>query len=185
MLSYVKKFGTIIIIAILFTAFAFSIVDLIVESPDYGDICPMRPKALPRNINEDCQQLEVPASFEESCYARNGYIEYTYDNEGCQESYECNTCHAEYSAAQKQHRKVGFYVTGILGVMAIIAGLYVRSKEEVIEWVFSGLLIGGIISIFIGTIMYFGDMDRFTRPVVLLVEMGLIIWIAIKTTRKE
>ena len=69
--------------------------------------------------------------------------------------------------------------------MAVLVGLFARSKEEVVEWIYSGFLIGGILSIIFGTISYFGDMGRFVKPIVLIVELGLIIFIALRVGKKK
>ena len=69
--------------------------------------------------------------------------------------------------------------------MAILVGLYSKGKEEVIEWIFSGILIGGILSIIFGTVSYFNDMGRFVKPIILIVELGLIILIALRTAKKR
>jgi len=184
MLKNVKKIGVIIVIAILFAFFAFSIVEVIMPQPDYRDYCR---DIVPKRFVEaqNCAELDIPESEEDACFDLRGFFEYEYDAGGCPVSYECNTCQVELDEASKDFRFLGFLVTTILGVLAIIAGLYVRPKDEVIEWVFSGILIGGIISIFIGTTMYFSDMGRFLRPIVLLVEMALIILITWKTTHKK
>ena len=184
MLQYVKKYGVIAIIAILFAFFSFSIVDLIVENPDYDDYCNNNKEIPLRHMDMteiECDELEVPDEAYDSC---RGYIEYKYDSKGCPVSYSCNECHVNLDEAREKHNMVGFIVTGILGVLAIIVGMYINSKEDVVDWVLSGLIIGGILSIFIGTARYFGDMSRFLRPIVLFLEMALIIWIAIKTRKK-
>jgi len=184
MLKNVKKIGVIIVIAILFAFFSFSIVEVIMLEPDYRDYCR---DIVPKRFVEaqNCGELDIPEVQEDACYDQRGFFEYKYDAQGCPVSYECNTCQVELDEASKEFRFVGFLVTTILGVIAIIAGLYVRPNEEVVEWVFSGILIGGIISIFIGTMMYFRDMGRFLRPIVLLGEMALIMLITWKTTRKK
>ncbi len=71
-----------------------------------------------------------------------------------------------------------------MGIVAILFGLYMKTDQEVVEWVYSGILIGGIISVFIGTMMYFGDMNRFAKPIVLFFEIALVVWIAVKTSRR-
>ena len=186
MLDKVKKYGIIIIIAILFATFAFSIVDVVMEEPDYEDYCFIEAKPIVRDSGIKCPDFEVPEDSEVAeCQAKDGRIEYSHDKDGCVESYECNLCFGEYENAQKDHRLVGFIVTGILGVIAIIVGLYVKSKSEIVEGIYSGFLIGGIISITIGTMSYFPHMGRFIRPVVLLVEIILIVLIALKTATKK
>lgn len=186
MLENVKKFGIIIVIAILFGFFSFSIVDLVAEEPEYEDFCKERAQPMrPLKNSEACQAFREPTEAEsDDCELRKGNIVYSYDAEGCPTSFECSMCRLAYDEASKQHRLIGFIITSLIGVIAIIVGLYITSKKDVVEWVFSGLLIGGIISIFIGTMMYFQDMGRFVKPFVLLAEIALIIWIAVKTSMR-
>ncbi len=187
MLEKTKKIGIIIVIAVLFSMFVFSLVDVVMESPEYENFCGAEEKPI-RPLQKD---LECPAFAEstsserEDCGLRKGDIEYSYDELGCPISYECNTCRALYEDASKQHRLIGFIITSVLGLIAVIIGMYIKSKKDIVEWVFSGIIIGGIASIFIGTLEYFGDMGRFVRPFVLLAEMAMIIWVAIKTSKKK
>ena len=185
MFDKVKKIGIIVIMAILFTTFSFSIIDMIVEQPEYNDFCfeemkPFRPEQ--RDL--ECPNFKEASSDEMAlCNSGEGYIEYEYDEQGCPISYECNTCRAEYESAGKTHRLIGFIVMGIIGIVAVIAGMYLTAKNEIVEWVYSGILIGGIANIFFGTVIYFRDMGRFVKPFILLIEMGLIIWVAIRTSK--
>ena len=187
MIEKVKKYGVIAIIAILFALFAFSIVDVVEESPKYENYCgsdamPVRP--LQKELN--CPGFIEPTADErERCSLSKGDIIYNYDANGCPTSFECNPCRGKFEEASKGHRLIGFIITSIFGVVAILIGLFVKSKEDVVEWIYSGILIGGILSIVFGTMSYFADMGRFVKPIVLLVEMLLIILIAIKTVKKK
>ena len=190
MITNVKKYGIIVIIAILFTFFCFSIVDLVMENPRYDDYCgnkyANRPYPVKVDVdNIECESLAVPENEQLECDSQNGFIQFSFDENGCQKEYECNTCNVKLEIDQKQYRLIGFIITSILGVFAIIVGLYSKSKDDVIQWIYSGFLIGGIITVFIGTMSYFHDMGRFVKPFVLLAEMILIIWIAIKTSKKK
>lgn len=153
MIIHVKKYGIIALMAILFTAFSFSIVEVFDESPEYGDFCEIERAVMPLENRSDI----------------------TKDN----------LCYEGYEAAMKQHRMAGFIITAILGLIAVIAGMYATSKKEVVDWIYSGLLIGGIITITFGTMSYFRDMGRFVRPVILLAEMILIAWVALRTSNKK
>jgi hypothetical protein len=153
-MEHIKKYGIIIVIAVLFALLSFSIVDVILENPKYEDFC----------------EIEIAKPFEERTA-----LEINKDQE----------CRTKFEVANRQHRLVGFIVTSILGVLAIVAGLYGKSKEKVVEWIFSGILIGGILSIIFGTMSYFGDMGRFVKPIVLILEIALIILIALKAGKKK
>ena len=173
--------------AILFTAFSFSIVELIVERPQYEDFCDQKPRIagpITKDQLAECTDLEVPDADAESCNNQEGYIEYSYDSKGCPESYSCNTCNAELDLAGKDFRLIAFIITSIMAVLAIIVGLYVNSRTPVVESIFSGLLVGGIFTLALGTIMYFHDMGRYVKPFVLVAEMGIIVWIAVRTAKK-
>ena len=66
-----------------------------------------------------------------------------------------------------------------MGLIALIAGLYLPKKKNPInEWVGSGFLLGGILTILVGTVRYFGDMGRYARPIIILVELVLVIYLA-------
>lgn len=187
MLDKVKKCAVIIAIAILFSMLSFSIVDLVMEAPRYEDFCILKESPYrPVSENLKCPSFAEPTQFQrEDCNEREGMIEYSYDKSGCPVSFECNTCGALYEEAGKQHRFIGFVITSIIGIIAIIVGMYIKSKNEVVEWVYAGILIGGIASIFLGTISYFQDMGRFVKPFVLLAEIVLIVWVAIRTSAKK
>jgi len=129
-----------------------------------------------------CQSVAEPGQAEiDNCTKQRGYIEYSYNSSGCPVSFNCNLCNALTEAASKNHKLIGFIITSIMGVSAVISGIYLKPIKEVIEWFYSGLVIGGVISIFIGTVSYFGDMGRFLKPFILLLEIVLIVWIAAKT----
>jgi len=187
MLEKVKKIGIIIIIAILFTLLCFSMVDVVIQEPDYSKFCTDYSKPYPAIVQQDvkCPLMVEPSENDYSlCQSTRGYIEYNYDSKGCPQNFKCNNCSAVYEDAGKGYRLIGFIITSILGILAVIIGMYIKSKEDVMEWVFSGLLIGGIATIFIGTMQYFRDMGRFVKPFVLLAEIALIIWVAIRTSRR-
>jgi hypothetical protein len=187
MLDKIKKIGVIIVIAILFSMFCFSLVDVAMERPNYSDYCDEKPVPL-RPIQKDmeCPALEEPSSLERAeCSKTDGNIEFNYDNSGCPVSYECNTCRGGYEEASENYRLIAFIISTLLGISAVIAGMYIKSDNEIVEWVYAGIVIGGIATIFIGTMQYFGDMGRFIKPFILLAVIALIIWVAVRTAKKK
>ena len=187
MFEQVKKLSVIITIAILFTVLVFSVAELIVERPDYGDFCSnFRPAPRDIAIANDCPDAVVAnENVVRECHDQGGFVRYDYDNAGCSVGYECDTCNVEYQEAISRHRFVMFIVSSVLGLIAVIVGLHLKPKNEVMEWVYSGFIIGGLASIFIGTVTYFNDMDRFLRPIVMIAEIALVVWVGVKTTLKS
>ena len=179
----VKRYGIILTIAVLFSVFSFSIIDLIIEQPEYSDYC----NDTYRSINikeEDCANYSIPQEDIIECNNINGNIDYIYES-NCLIGNFCNTCFLEYDAAMIEHKRVGFIVTSLLGLISVISTLYITSKKEFIEWIYSGFMIGGIITIFIGTMSYFNYMNLIMKPFVMIAEIGLIIWVTIKTSTRN
>jgi hypothetical protein len=58
-------------------------------------------------------------------------------------------------------------------VISIILGFFLTAVSAVS----SGLLFGGLISIFIGNIRYWSSMNEYLRIVVLAVALAALIWI--------
>ena len=187
MFEQVKKLSVIITIAILFTVLVFSIAELIEERPEYSDFCnSFRPAPRDIAIANDCPDAIVAnENVVRECHDQGGTVRYNYDDAGCSISYECDTCNVEYQEAVSGHRLAMFLISSLLGLFAVIVGLHLKPKNEVMEWVYSGFIIGGLASIFIGTVNYFGDMDRLVRPIVMIAEIALIIWVGVKTTSKS
>ncbi|MDA3855315.1 MAG: hypothetical protein PF569_03590 [Candidatus Woesearchaeota archaeon] len=187
MIDKVKKYGIIIIIVIIFTLFSFSVVELIKPQPNYNDYCAQDSRPfIDKQGNDSCPLFENPSKEEQLiCSQSEGFIEYTYDSVNCPISYECNTCQAEYNKASKDFRLLGFIVTSVMGLIAIIVGMYTTSKKNATDWIISGLLIGGISTVFFGTAQYFSDMGRYARPAILLVEFILIVWIALRIFKDD
>lgn len=181
MLDVVKKITVIVTIAILYAVFSFSIADLLMPSPDYGDYCQNSGKyyyAQPVNHSE-CNFTEPTDEFTSNCTNNHGIIEYEYES-NCPIDYRCNTCSYYYDLAYKQHEEMGFYATTMLGVFAVIAGVYVNFKKEVLGWIVSGFLIGGMLSIFSGTMSYYSYMDGLMRVITIILEIALVILVTVK-----
>ena len=187
MLDKIKKIAVIIVIAVLFSMFCFSLVDVAMERPNYSDFCDEKPiPARPLQKELECPSFNEPTVLErEDCGNKDGYIEFNYDSSGCPVNYECNTCRGLYEKESEGYRLIAFIMSTILGVIAVIAGMYIKSSNEIVEWVYAGIVIGGIATIFIGTMQYFGDMGRFVKPFILLAEIILIIWVAVRTAKKK
>jgi len=174
-----RKALMVLVIAVLFAIFVFSTVEAIYPSPEYGDFCDNNPRQpIPRGLENECEALDVPQSAYDSC---EGHISYEYDSNGCATEYFCNTCQNEYDDAREQHDRVVFYVSAILSLIAIFVALYLPEKKSKLhEWVGTGFLLGGVFVLFFGTIQGFTSLDRFIKPIVILVELVLVIYLAYK-----
>ena len=181
-LPILKKIGLIIIIAILFSFLNFSIIDMIFPSPEYDEYCYAQKEFYP---GPECKD-ELPTADEiKECEANGGEFRQNYERATQCPEYKCTPCiKKDYEAIRENHQLRTFLLASLFGVIAIILGMYIMSPNDVMKNVWTGILIAGIITIFIGTAQYFRYLGRFLKPIVLIAEIALIIWVAIKTSQK-
>jgi len=184
-----RKIAIIFVVGILFSIFVWALAEAIHPSPRYEDFCTGNERfAVPLSKVDregvDCPDFTGPTIAEQdTCEEQHGNINYRYDESSCAVSWNCQTCNYQYQEAQKQFNLSFFIISSILGLIAIGIGLYLPG-DKISHWVASGFMLGGIISLFIGTARYFGDLGRYTRPVIILLELIIVIYIFYKKMKK-
>lgn len=177
----VRKFAIIIVIAVLYAILIYSTVEAIYPSPKYEDVCrdqmkfsyPEKPISLPTEMQKNCTAIETPKCDE------GGYPQYTYDQYGCAKEAKCDYCNRDLQLLNAKHSKVNFILSSILGLLAIAAAMYLPiNKNQLNEWVATGFMIGGLIALFVGTASYFNQMSRIFRPLVILAELMIVIYVS-------
>jgi len=108
----------------------------------------------------------------DGCYSDEGTVRYEYDAQGCPVSASCDYCSRDYSDAREKFNVKRFYISAPFGVAALLVGLFLPLTIEAIA---SGLILGGIAVIAVGTAMAFGDLSKVIRFLVLSVELFLLI----------
>lgn len=183
-----RKILIIFIIAVLFSVFVFALIEAIHPSSEYSDFCKNErfPKPISQVRDPECKEFIGPTEVQqEECGSTKGNIDYTYDENACPTKWSCNTCQFEYDEARKYHNFIVFIISSIFGLLAIAIGLYLPiTKNPVNHWVSTGFMLGGLITLFIGTIRYFADMGRYIRPAVILIELIIVIYISYKKIKK-
>jgi hypothetical protein len=178
----IRKIIIIFVVAILFAVLVFSVIEAVYPQPKYEDHCRKEffPRAEPIGIvKTECEPLEVPSASEKACQEKNGVIRYERDSNGCAVSFECSTCDFDYDAARDRHSQYVFYISAFLSLVAIFIGLYLPAKGNTLnEWIGTGFMLGGAIALFFGTAQSFRDLDRVLRPIVILLELTLVIFVA-------
>lgn len=171
----IRKILIIFVIGILYSIFVHSFVDAVYPAPEYEDYCKSyaEPKLIEKEL-EKCEPIEFPE-------CEGGQYEYTYDSQGCPMSAVCSKCFEELRNVQKSYNGIYFILSSIFGLFAIALALYLPiKKNELNEWVGTGFMLGGLLSIFVGTATYYGDMTRLLRPFVILIELIIVIYLAYK-----
>jgi len=176
----VRKILVIFLIGILYAIFVQSLIEAVYPSPRYDDYCRQyMPEPVRMVSPQNCTALE-PIQCE-----KGGMTQYIYDSNGCATSSYCDYCNVGLEKAQEQYRLIVFIVSSAMALVAIGIGLILPVKKNPLnEWIGTGFLLGGLITLFIGTIRYYGDMTRILRPIVLLIELGIVIFLAYRKLKK-
>ena len=178
----VRKILVIFIIGVLYAIFVQSLIEAVYPSPNYEDFC--NPQAYSVPMTPVAKEVNC-SNIESAQCTKGGMLQFTYDSNGCPTSSYCDYCNVGLEKAQEQYRLVVFIVSSVMALVAIGIGLTLPvKKNELNEWIGTGFLLGGLITLFIGTIRYYNDMTRILRPIVLLIELIIVIFLAYKKLKK-
>jgi hypothetical protein len=161
MIDY-RKLLVALVVAILFTIFVQTTIDAVKEGPNYNDFC-----------NES---LYRPAPVTQSDVNQSAYQKQVDAWEA-----ERRVCEEQYRDARDNYNFIVFLISSILGVIAVLLGLFIPSipaRSPVCMALVSGLLLGGLLTIFIGTMRGWGGIGRLIRPFVILAELVIVIIVA-------
>jgi hypothetical protein len=181
-----RRVAIIFVIAVLYAIFVNAFIGAIYEQPRYEDYCntaryyPEKPYAAPTDI-KTCQKYKEPTQDElDKCASDRGFPEYRYDANGCPSEYKgCNFCQSEFDTANQKYNFLYFIFSSILAVIAIGVGLFLPShKDSLNEWIATGFMLGGLFTLFFGTFRYYEYLGRYVKPVVILVELAIVIYLA-------
>jgi len=86
------------------------------------------------------------------------------------------TCREEFSAANTTYNRDVFIILVIVGVAMIIGSLFIAAYDAVSL----GVSLAGVLSLVIGTVRYWSDMDEYLRVIVLGIALAALIWVGVK-----
>jgi len=180
----IRKVIIIFVVAVLFSVLVFSVIEAVYPSPQYEDICKNANYYFDKPYNSAivCKNITIPQADRDSCAEKKGYIEYSeYDTNNCPQNFICNTCQNEFETATEKHNRYVFYISAILALIAIFIGLFLPAKSNSLnEWIGTGFMLGGTFALIFGTATSFMSLDRYLRPIIILAELVLVIFISYK-----
>ena len=175
-----KKIALTAGITILFALFIGFMIDAIYQTPKYENYCSQfnHPQPIAKQgIEVQCNTTYDNTAISNECYKQRGEMRYEYDTNNCPKRMHCDLCSADFNKAMDKYNLKLFYLTALIGIIAIIIGLFMSLSIEAIA---SGLIFGGIITLIQGTIRVFGTLGRYTKPLILGIELAIILLIAYK-----
>lgn len=154
-------------IVIVFALLLWQGIEAFYPSPQYEDFCP----------EFRTQIIET----QEQCEAQGGQWTPEYVQcikAPCPEGY-CDlyyTCNQEYQDARGPYSQTVFYISVVIGILALLVGYFILQVEPV----GSALIASGIWSFFWGTVQNWSNFTPISRFILLAVVLVLLIWLAIR-----
>jgi len=184
------KFRHIILAVAIAIVFAFFVgfgISAFYPVPKYEDYCktaryyPEKPYPAPIGTKE-CPKYKEPTQEEiDRCAEQEGFPDYKYDAYNCPVEYKgCNFCQRDYDNENEKYNFYVFIISSILALVAIAIGLLLPAGNSLNQWVATGFMLGGLITLFIGTFRYYQYLGRYVKPLVILVELLIVIYLAYK-----
>lgn len=147
-----RKLIVAIVVAILFTIFVNTAIEAIYPQPQYNDYCEDRYMIKPyENMSPD----EI------------------FQNDKAMQ--ECNDL---YQTEMDKYNLVVFIISAVTGLIAIIVGMYIPTTSATGMAIASGFLLGGLFTLFFGTMRGWQGIGKIIRPIIMLIELAVIIWVA-------
>ncbi len=143
-----------VVIAVLVVFFVNASIDAFIQEPSRFDLC-----------NLDFPDRDDFDSVEEFEQAQQEYKE------------NQEQCMGELQDARDEYNSIVFLVSIIAAAIAIVIGLYLPIPNSASMTVTSGILLGGLFTLFVGTIRGWDAISEVLRPVVLLLELILVIFL--------
>jgi hypothetical protein len=169
----IKKTLITIAIALIFTLFIGYGIEVFDKAPNREEFCPENLYEI--DNEEEC--LKLGGYFGSNVMDSPRAISPEFEKEFCQPSKEC---YDNYNLARTGHDKVVFIISTIIGLIAIIIGIIL--KTEVVN---TGLIGGGIVLTLYGTIRYWEHASNILKFILLGLVLAVLIWISYKKLNKN
>lgn len=166
-----KKLGLALSILVILNVFFNVGIDTFYKMPQYDDFCP---EELWQNVPTD----EKTCTDEGGFWRDDPYME-NKTPQGITIKGYCDvahTCSQEFNDAQSVYNRNTFIVLTAAGAITVAVSIFLTLPSAVA----SGLLYGGVLSLVIGTMRYWTDMDEYLRFIVSGVVLLVLIAIGIK-----
>lgn len=181
-----RRVAIIFVIAILYAIFVNALIGAFYTTPRYEDYCTARfypEKPYPAAVDrKECPKYKEPTRQElDQCAEQKGFPDYIYDANGCPIEYKgCNFCQRDFDKANQKYNFNYFIFSSILAIVAIGIGLLLPTKNSLNEWIATGFMLGGLVTLFFGTFRYYEYLGRYVKPIVILAELLIVIYLSYK-----
>ena len=173
-----KKVMLSLSVGVLAALFIGFLIEAIYPSPKYDDHCRRQFEIpAPQVTKQESCDYTYDTAFRNKCADEKGMVRQEYDSKGCVINETCDYCEKDYINAQESYNRNLFYITAPIGLLMIIFGLYLPANIDAIA---GGILLGGILTMIQITMRIFGNLGKWSRVILLGLELILVIWVGIK-----
>lgn len=178
--SALMKWAIIVAIIIVLNMLFNYTISLFYKMPAWDEYF-KQPQVITQIDNKD-ECLKVGGQWNENVYnAQTGEVQTAPIKEKqvtgyCDPNYTKNL---EYQKLQKNYDRNVFIILVVLGIISILAGVFV--KNEIINIAFPW---GGVLSLVIASMRYWSSAENIVKVIILFVALGALIWLAIKKFNK-
>lgn len=176
----IVKWALVIAIIIVLNLFFNYAISLVYKAPEFSGFCPVEltstvytDKAMCVSVggqwNETTAPLPAPADGMTKPVAVNGYCDATF------------TCSQKFNDSQSSYNRNVFILLLVLGILSLVGGAYATHLSSVVALGFS---FGGTVSILIGAIRYWSNMQDVLRVVMLGVALVALVWVGVKKIKE-
>lgn len=156
------------------------------KNPKYEDFCKQEIFSKQYSNKEECEKIGGLWADNQAYYkpVPDGRSVPVPASEIAEPKGWCNSyyiCEKEYRSVLEVYNRNVFIILIIAGVISIVVGFMVGQSEAVSL----GLSFGGLISLIIGTIRYWSNMDDYLRFVILGISLAILIWLGLKRFRNN
>jgi len=172
--STIKKWALAVSILVVLNLFFNYGIYAFYKAPKFDDYCKYDLNSVNYTTKEACDT--AGGRWNEN-YPKNVPLEVT-TPEKMQTGY-CDvyyTCQKDFSVVNSVYNRNVFIILVVLGFATLIGGLFMGISVAVS----TGFTLGGILSMIIGSIRYWSDMDDYLRFGLLGAALAVLVWLGIK-----
>lgn len=176
--SKVIKWSLIVGIVVVLNLFFNYTLSLVYNAPEYENFCKNEKQVKPV-IADEAQCVAVGGQWNPNTgyYDQKAPVPTVYTEPQPKGScYENFTCEKNYQDTLKVYEKNVFITLVVLGVISIVAGIFITGVEVLSV----SLSLGGVLSFIVASIRYWSLADRFLKVGILAVALIALIWLAVK-----
>ena len=169
-LKWILVIGIVVVLNLFFN-FA---IKLAYDAPERTEFC--QEKQVQPLVEDSKACVEIGGQWTEDRFARENIRAEKFAPDAptgyCDRDF---TCRKAYEDVRSVYNRNVFLLLTILGVASIVGGVFIAATS-----VSLGLSLGGVLSLVIGSMRYWSNMDDILRVVVLGVALVALIWLGMK-----